>query len=397
MEKYYSIGKEYLKNEKYKEAILNFKKAIKEEGNQNNMYVLTDIGYTYMRMNELTEALLYLNKALQINDNFLYANYNKAVILNQLKQYSENIIILEKMVKLYPDFYGFYYELAVAIYNNEKNIPDWNYKKIIQLCDKFISLKKEVHLGYLLKGQVYNDLKMYKESKDFYNYGLNISPNLVPLSEKINYLMKKTNAVQYSYTISDLFDNKKLYLSVLKPSKDKESMNHGLYTLILEMEQNYKSDQISNIGGWQSPRYINFLDSSIHKNKKLVNSLYQLEFIILNNLYQYLQDFNMIKNKTPFFNLQQIWANINYKNSTNNKHNHGCNTISGCYYVSSGYTGENNTPLLFYNKEDEIPINSLGKEGSLALWESDIYHSVPLHNGDKKRISIAFNIDVTLR
>ena len=104
-----------------------------------------------------------------------------------------------------------------------------------------------------------------------------------------------------------------------------------------------------------------------------------------------------IKNKTPFFNLQQIWANINYKNSTNNKHNHGCNTISGCYYVSSGYTGENNTPLLFYNKEDEIPINSLGKEGSLALWESDIYHSVPLHNGDKKRISIAFNIDVTLR
>ena len=36
----------------------------------------------------------------------------------------------------------------------------------------------------------------------------------------------------------------------------------------------------------------------------------------------------------------------------------------------------------------------LGKEGTLALWDSEIYHSVPQHSGTKERIVIAFNINL---
>ena len=397
METYYSIGKQHLMNKKYKEAILNFKKAIKEKGNKK--YVFTDLGYIYMCLNEPNEALLYLNKAIERDNDFLYANYNKSVVLNQLKQYRENIATLERMIQIYPEYHGFYHELAIAIYNNEKSIVNWNYQRIIQLCDKYISLKKEIHVAYILKGNVYHDLERYKEGKRFYNYGLSISPDMFPLSEKINHLISKTNIIKDDHRISDLFDGKKLYLSGLNSSeeKEKESMNQGLHALILEMEKNHQSDQISNIGGWQSPRYINLLDHSVHKNKKLVTSLYQLELTILHNLYQYFQELNMIENKTPFFNLRQIWANINRKGCENKKHNHGCSTVSGCYYVSSGHTGENNTPLLFYNKEDEIRVPSVGKEGSLALWDGNIYHSVPNHIGEEERISIAFNIDVTFK
>ena len=394
----YSIGKRHLTNQKYKDAILNFKKAIKEKGNQNKKYVFTDIGYAYMCLNEPNEALLYLNKAIEIESDFLYANYNKSVVLNQLKQYRENIKTLERMIQIHPEYHGFYHELAVAIYNNEKSIVNWNYQRIIQLCDKYISFKKEVHVGYMLKGQVYCDLERYKEAKQFYNHGLSLSPDMIPLSEKINYLRKKTNIIKDKHTINDLFDEKKVYLSILSSEeKKKESMNQELHSLILEMEKNYQSDQISNVGGWQSPRYINLLDHSVHKNKKLVGSLYQLEITILHNLYQYLRELNMIKKKTPFFNIRQIWANINRNGSENKKHNHGCSTVSGCYYVSTGHTGENNTPLLFYNKENEIRVPSLGKEGSLALWGGDIYHSVPKHIGEAERISVAFNIDVTFK
>ena len=90
MDDFYSIGKTALNQGNYKKAILNFKKALQGIDYQNkNIYILTDLGYTYLTIEDFTNSLFYLNKALEINPDFLYANYNKACLLHNLKEFDD--------------------------------------------------------------------------------------------------------------------------------------------------------------------------------------------------------------------------------------------------------------------------------------------------------------------
>lgn len=90
-------------------------------------------------------------------------------------------------------------------------------------------------------------------------------------------------------------------------------------------------------------------------------------------------------------------------------HNHLTNTFSGCYYISSGYTGDDSTHQLTGLQFDgpwDRPASAgdiawtdkaLGQPGTLAMWPGPLNHSVPMHEGDSERISLAFNLAVTLK
>ena len=90
-------------------------------------------------------------------------------------------------------------------------------------------------------------------------------------------------------------------------------------------------------------------------------------------------------------------------------HNHGTATFSGCYYVRSGYAEDaegaspserNATALLFahpwQDSSEEWSDSALGRSGTLALWPGHLGHRVPPHLGNLERISIAFNVELTL-
>ena len=58
MDDFYSIGKTALNQGNYKKAILNFKKALQGIDYQNkNIYILTDLGYTYLTIEDFTNSL----------------------------------------------------------------------------------------------------------------------------------------------------------------------------------------------------------------------------------------------------------------------------------------------------------------------------------------------------
>ena len=91
-------------------------------------------------------------------------------------------------------------------------------------------------------------------------------------------------------------------------------------------------------------------------------------------------------------------------------HNHLTNTFSGCYYISSGYTGDDPdhlTGLQFEGPWDRPEASgdsrstwtdsALGQPGTLAMWPGPLNHSVPTHTGDTERISLAFNLALTLK
>jgi len=390
MENNYLLGKKFLKEKKYEKAIHYFLKDTKKNI-KNKEYLFTDLGYTYLELNQNEKALFYLNKAIDVKKDFLYANYNKAVILNKMKRYDESYTITNNMIKLYPNYNQFYYQGALSLYNQEIKKEKWNFNQTIYYCDKYIEKSDNPYLGNMLKGMIYYDLKQHSKGKKLYNKGLLLNPNLINLNQRINFLKKNIKKASINTNKIKLYDNEYLYISSIL--ENRELLNKTLQLLIFEIERKYKTEEISNVDGWQSPRYINILQPSIYENKQCIEFLEYLELFILMSLNNYYQSKNNI-----YYEIQNIWANINRKNAYNNIHNHGINTVSGCYYVNSGYTDKKNTPLIFYdNDRSPITIESLGEAGTLGLWNSEIYHSVPKHNGDKERISIAFNINVVIK
>tara|TARA_B110000495_G_scaffold203347_1_gene226660 strand:- start:2732 stop:3892 length:1161 start_codon:yes stop_codon:yes gene_type:complete len=382
----YKIGKNYLHKSDFKNAILYFKKE-----SDKTKFVLTDLGYTYMQINDFKNSLYYLDKAIELDNDFLYSNFNKCVLLNRLREYETVVTIGNKLIKLYPDYIQAYYELAVAYYNIERKKIKMDITKVLELCDKIISFNEINHLAYLLKGLAYYDIKDYQTGKDHYYRGLLNNPNMININEKIIELLKSTGPLNFSMEKEDLFDNEKILISNIM-EKDKKQINDNLKILLNGLEKKYTSDRVSNIGGWQSPKSVNLLKID-YNNEILKNTIQAFELFILSNIKEYFKDKNNI-----FYELEVIWGNINRYEGYNNIHNHGINTLSGCYYVDSGYSDEKITPLIFYdNDKNEIIMEQLGKEGNLALWDSEIYHSVPKHMGDKPRMSIAFNVNVIFK
>ena len=138
----------------------------------------------------------------------------------------------------------------------------------------------------------------------------------------------------------------------------------------------------------------------------------------------------------PFISLRESWANVNQKGHQNNWHSHALNTLAGCYYVTSGYAIDkgHRTALQFMAPQGSATTGSattapaawsteaFGRAGVVALWPGYLNHSVaphevrttaarrqpmlwppaaggdsPLCQGAGERISIAFNIALTLK
>lgn len=140
--------------------------------------------------------------------------------------------------------------------------------------------------------------------------------------------------------------------------------------------------------------------------------------------------------KVPFVSIPESWANVHLPGSWNAVHSHGTAVWAGCYYITSGYgeddatggvtTSQRRTSLRLRDPrvphvelppfeeagpwgwpmpdssysterlaENEWSHEALGAAGTLALWPASVRHWVPEHRGSMKRISIAFNVQVS--
>ncbi len=141
--------------------------------------------------------------------------------------------------------------------------------------------------------------------------------------------------------------------------------------------------------------------------------------------------------KVPFISIPESWANVNLPGSWNAVHSHGTAVWAGCYYITSGYgvddaadgvsASQRRTALRlrdprvphvelppheeagpmgwpvpdssYYSTEmladNEWSHEALGAAGTLALWPATVRHWVPEHSGSTKRISVAFNVQVS--
>ena len=109
---------------------------------------------------------------------------------------------------------------------------------------------------------------------------------------------------------------------------------------------------------------------------------------------------------------------MNARDDWNEPHSHVPVAIAGCYYIATGFDDDTASGVRFLNPgSPRVPIqtdvtgksvaplppytgqwssDSLGRAGSLGLWPGRLEHWVPPHTGPGERVSIAFNVELSL-
>ena len=146
----------------------------------------------------------------------------------------------------------------------------------------------------------------------------------------------------------------------------------------------------SNRGGWHST-------GDMHKRNQFREIAEWID-----SKAEKVEELMSLKNGTHF-ELDNMWANVNYKGCYNEKHNHPLSHLSGVYYVK---VPDENSEIVFYDprviKEmyptdhEDNPafwetVRFRPEEGKLILFPSYLQHSVNINNSDEDRISISFN------
>ena len=175
-----------------------------------------------------------------------------------------------------------------------------------------------------------------------------------------------------------------------------KDVNEDLYNYILNLrDQNPEGIKKSNYNGWHSKDFN--LNDEIPK--KFINAVSSNINTAFNDM-----DWDIEK---QIIQIKSIWAIINDKGASNERHHHGNSALSAAYYVRAPKDCGN---IVFYDprpapvfshpiaKKPNIlnaTVNSITPdEGLLVLFPSYLDHSVKQNLSSNQRIVISFNVNL---
>jgi tetratricopeptide (TPR) repeat protein len=168
---------------KYEEAIIELDKSLEIDPNNENIYSNKWISlYSLWRYEE---AMIEFNKAIKINPNNEINYINKWNWLIELEKYKEAIIEFNNAIKINPNNYD-------AYLNKSDSLTGLNhYKESIIELNKYIKLKPEDYLGYNNKWFSLLKLKKYKEALVEFDKALKLNPNEINILKNKKTLLEK--------------------------------------------------------------------------------------------------------------------------------------------------------------------------------------------------------------
>lgn len=179
---------------------------------------------------------------------------------------------------------------------------------------------------------------------------------------------------------------------------DSAALNEELRRLILAQEARSAGQVKSNVGGWQSTEDIQTWTGEA--GRLLIGRMIEL----VNHATGLLLGEHRIQQRFDW-NLA-AWANVNRRGQYNKPHLHPASTWSGTYYVDAGDPApEGNelsgllslmhpnpaAPMSFFRMLPQA-INVQPADGLMVLFPSYLPHIVYPYDGERPRISVAFNV-----
>jgi uncharacterized protein (TIGR02466 family) len=177
-----------------------------------------------------------------------------------------------------------------------------------------------------------------------------------------------------------------------------DEMNALLRSSILAQAARSPGDVKTNVGGWHSEA--GRLEFCGDAGKRLIRHMYEMaDEMTRRVLVEHGQQPRQMR-----WTLH-AWANLNPSGAFNRVHTHPGSTWSGTYYVDTGdpTDGDQGTPIQLFDPcqgrantllPPLVPSSFLlrPEPGLMILFPSYLPHMVFAHNGNRPRISIAFNL-----
>ena len=146
-------GNILLDKAKYKEAIELYKTAIKYNAYFADSYI--NLSYSYILLSEFKNALLNIDKGLQLDPQNPIAHFYKGLILFNFGEYNEAINNYNEAINLNPQFVDAYKNVGfcyVRLKDYDKAIYYW--KKALEIDPNNAGIYKMLGLVYRLKGDL---------------------------------------------------------------------------------------------------------------------------------------------------------------------------------------------------------------------------------------------------
>ena len=212
---YNAAGMALINLERYSEAIKILEKA--KELNENNYFVLNNLGlaYFYLKKYDLSEQ--YFNRILDIKPDFLNAFINLSNLKKALNLNEDALLNLEKALKFHDKEYFLHFSIGTFYQNKgDFNKSNFHYKKCLSLnplfteVDRLISMShkykeedphlidmqkkilnknvseiQKMHLYFAL-GKAFDDLKDFNQSFENFKKGNDIKDKKIGYSFKLD-------------------------------------------------------------------------------------------------------------------------------------------------------------------------------------------------------------------
>ncbi|MGD1808313.1 tetratricopeptide repeat-containing sulfotransferase family protein [Dapis sp. BLCC M126] len=129
---YYELGEKFLEQEKWEEAVTNYRQAIKL--NPNFSWSYYKLGQALTQLQNWEQAIITYQKAIKLNPNFPWSYHHLGNALLQQEKWEEAVNAYQSFLQLNSDNYWTYHKLGEALFKlGEFDQAILSYHKAIQL------------------------------------------------------------------------------------------------------------------------------------------------------------------------------------------------------------------------------------------------------------------------
>ena len=283
---YTNLGNIYTQLRDYKKAIKNHKKSI--EINPENAHAHNNLGIAYKNLEMDEEALEYFNNALKIDSNHFDACVNKAITLGHLGLKESAIEHYRKALTINPNSLRVYCYLSgvVSFKEDSQEIK----QMLIFYEDQNITNEEKIQLSFAL-GNIYENLKNFKKSFQFYQNGNKLKNSLIKFNlTHENELLKNLKKIFSNITQNKVNDNKHPNIVfILGMPRSGTSL---IEQIISSHSQVYGCGELDYLNAYL--KNVSIKDLSINKNK-----FEKLQYQYYSNMEDKGSEYHYITDKMP--------------------------------------------------------------------------------------------------
>lgn len=161
---------EFIKQKKYDQALAGLKKAI--ELDQNNIYAWTNLAYFYYETNNIDAAIEAINKAISLSPGYPEAHFNLGNFLVRKQNYKQAEEEFKRAIELRPTYGKAYFMLGKLKKDLKEKEQAWHYFKKCCIDADYDNQDGFLHYAILSK-----ELEKYDEANFALKKALAINPN----------------------------------------------------------------------------------------------------------------------------------------------------------------------------------------------------------------------------